>query len=111
MCARASAPQTLDQTELQGDGVSLSLEEQLSALCLGEPSAHDPEDTVSLNGSRFASRLFEDATESTKVTRPGDPDDTALMTEKAASSGVYGVCYGMRSDRIRVVLCFRSPPS
>ena len=85
MCA--SAPQTLDQTELQGDGVSLSLEEQLNALCLAEPSAHDPEDTVSLNGSRFASRLFEDTSESTKVTRPRrGPDEAqtagALMTNK-----------------------------
>ncbi|XP_062313567.1 transcription termination factor 2 [Osmerus eperlanus] len=72
-CHLSLLKKTLDQTELQGDGVSLSLEEQLSALCLAEPSPHDPEDTVSLNGSRFASRLFEDTTESTKI--------SAILTE------------------------------
>jgi len=59
--------QTLDQTELQGDGVALSLEEQLCALSLSEPSDSDPKDTVSLNGTKFPSELFQDACESTKV--------------------------------------------
>lgn len=59
--------QTLDQSELQGDGVALSLEEQLCALSLSEPSDSDPKDTVSLNGSRFSSELFQDTRESTKV--------------------------------------------
>lgn len=59
--------QTLDQTELQGDGVALSLEEQLCALSLSEPSDSDPKDTVSLNGTRFSSELFQDTRESTKV--------------------------------------------
>ncbi len=59
--------QTLDQSELQGDGVALSLEEQLCALSISEASDSDPKDTVSLNGSRFSSELFKDTRESTKV--------------------------------------------
>lgn len=59
--------QTLDQSELQGDGVALSLEEQLCALSLSEPSDSENKDTVSLNGSRFSSDLFQDTRESTKV--------------------------------------------
>lgn len=62
--------QTLDSSELQGDGIVLSLEEQLNALSLSSspsPSGPDPKDTVALNGTRFASQLFEDTSESTKV--------------------------------------------
>ena len=62
--------QTLDTSELQGDGIVLSLEEQLNALCLSSsPSPSDPQhtDTVALNGTRFPSKLFEDTSESTKV--------------------------------------------
>lgn len=62
--------QTLDSSELQGDGIVLSLEEQLNALSLSSspsPSDADLKDTVLLNGSRFPSRLFEDANKSTKV--------------------------------------------
>lgn len=62
--------QTLDSSELQGDGIVLSLEEQLNALSLSSspsPSDADPKDTVLLNGSRFPSRLFEDTNKSTKV--------------------------------------------
>ena len=62
---------TLDPTELEGDGVGLSLEEQLNALSLstGPPSSLGPgaQDTVSLNGSRFPSSLFEDPSQSTKI--------------------------------------------
>ena len=62
-------PQTLDQTELEGDGIILSLEEQLNALCLSSTPSSDPDqkDTVSLNGNRFPSQLFESTCESTKV--------------------------------------------
>lgn len=62
--------QTLDSSELQGDGIVLSLEEQLNALSLSSsPSASGPhpEDTVRLNGTRFPSQLFENSSESTKV--------------------------------------------
>ncbi|CAM4604996.1 unnamed protein product [Leuciscus chuanchicus] len=66
-CHLSLLKKTLDQTELQGDGVALSLEEQLCALSLSEPSDSDPKDTVSLNGTRFSSELFQDTRESTKV--------------------------------------------
>lgn len=60
--------QTLDSSELEGDGIILSLEEQLNALSLSSsPSASNPKDTVALNGTRFSSKLFEDTNESTKV--------------------------------------------
>ncbi|KAF3694558.1 Transcription termination factor 2 [Channa argus] len=64
------SPQTLDSSELQGDGIVLSLEEQLNALSLSSsPSAPgpDPKDTVALNGTRFPSELFENTSESTKI--------------------------------------------
>lgn len=54
---------------MQGDGVALSLEEQLCALSLSEPSDSEQKDMVSLNGSRFRSEVFQDSRESTKVTR------------------------------------------
>lgn len=66
-CHLSLLKKTLDQTELQGDGVALSLEEQLCALSLSEPSDSDPKDTVSLNGTRFSSELFQDTRESTKI--------------------------------------------
>uniref|UniRef100_A0A8C7CFY2 Transcription termination factor 2 n=1 Tax=Oncorhynchus kisutch TaxID=8019 RepID=A0A8C7CFY2_ONCKI len=73
-CHLSLLKKTLDPSELQGDGISLSLEEQLNALCLStEPSGPDPKATVSLNGSRFASDLFEDTHESTKI--------AAILTE------------------------------
>ncbi|XP_056144861.1 transcription termination factor 2 [Lampris incognitus] len=61
---------TLDQSELQGDGIILTLEEQLSALSLSSGSSSsgpDPKDTVSLNGRQFTSQLFKDTCESTKI--------------------------------------------
>uniref|UniRef100_A0A671NQ98 Transcription termination factor 2 n=1 Tax=Sinocyclocheilus anshuiensis TaxID=1608454 RepID=A0A671NQ98_9TELE len=72
-CHLSLLKKTLDQSELQGDGVALSLEEQLCALSLSEPSDSDPKDTVSLNGSCFSSELFQDTRESTKV--------SAILTE------------------------------
>uniref|UniRef100_A0A671ST22 Transcription termination factor 2 n=1 Tax=Sinocyclocheilus anshuiensis TaxID=1608454 RepID=A0A671ST22_9TELE len=72
-CHPSLLKKTLDQSELQGDGVALSLEEQLCALSLSEHSDSDPKDTVSLNGSRFSSELFQDTRESTKI--------SAILTE------------------------------
>ncbi|XP_062389747.1 transcription termination factor 2 isoform X2 [Sardina pilchardus] len=74
-CHLSLLKKTLDQSELQGDGVTLSLEEQLNALSLGEPSdpSADLKDTVCLNGSRFRSELFEDTRGSTKL--------SAVLTE------------------------------
>uniref|UniRef100_A0A668AIQ6 Transcription termination factor 2 n=1 Tax=Myripristis murdjan TaxID=586833 RepID=A0A668AIQ6_9TELE len=69
-CHLSLLRKTLDQVELQADGIVLSLEEQLSALSLSggpSPSGPDPTDTVALNGSRFPSRIFEEASQSTKI--------------------------------------------
>lgn len=53
--------------ELKGEGLVLSLEEQLSALTLSELRDSEPSSTVSLNGTFFKMELFEDTRESTKV--------------------------------------------
>ncbi|XP_035531848.1 transcription termination factor 2 [Morone saxatilis] len=69
-CHISLLKKTLDSSELEGDGIVLSLEEQLNALSLSSspsPSGPDPKDTVALNGTRFPSKLFEDTSESTKI--------------------------------------------
>ncbi|XP_045910598.1 transcription termination factor 2 [Micropterus dolomieu] len=69
-CHLSLLKKTLDSSELQGDGIVLSLEEQLNALSLSSspsPSGPDPKDTVALNGIRFPSQLFEDTSVSTKI--------------------------------------------
>lgn len=69
-CHLSLLKKTLDSSELQGDGIVLSLEEQLSAMSLTSspsPSGPDPKATVSLNGTRFPSQLFEDTSVSTKI--------------------------------------------
>ncbi|KAM4558751.1 transcription termination factor 2 isoform 2-T2 [Odontesthes bonariensis] len=69
-CHLSLLKKTLDPTELQGDGIVLSLEEQLNALslsCSPSSSGPDPKDTVALNGTRFPSQLFEDTSKSTKI--------------------------------------------
>uniref|UniRef100_A0A8C4EX16 Transcription termination factor 2 n=1 Tax=Dicentrarchus labrax TaxID=13489 RepID=A0A8C4EX16_DICLA len=69
-CHISLLKKTLDSSELEGDGIVLSLEEQLNALSLSSspsPSGPDPKDTVALNGTRFPSKLFEETSESTKV--------------------------------------------
>ncbi|KAM9850621.1 transcription termination factor 2 [Aulostomus maculatus] len=69
-CHLSLLKKTLDSSELQGDGIVLSLEEQLNALSLSSsPSTSDSasKDTVGLNGKRFAAQLFEDSSESTKI--------------------------------------------
>ncbi|XP_065105080.1 transcription termination factor 2 [Paramisgurnus dabryanus] len=72
-CHPSLLKKTLDQSELQGDGVTLSLEEQLCALSLSETSDSDQKDMVSLNGTRFRSELFQESLESTKI--------SAILTE------------------------------
>ncbi|KAF4087249.1 hypothetical protein AMELA_G00093700 [Ameiurus melas] len=72
-CHLSLLKKTLDQSELQGDGIALSLEEQLCALSLSESSNSDAKATVSLNGSRFRADIFEESRESTKI--------TAVLTE------------------------------
>ncbi|XP_013874441.1 transcription termination factor 2 [Austrofundulus limnaeus] len=69
-CHLSLLKKTLDTSELQGDGIVLSLEEQLNALSLSSgpsPSAGEPKDTVALNGTRFSSQLFEESSRSTKI--------------------------------------------
>uniref|UniRef100_A0A673B7H8 Transcription termination factor 2 n=1 Tax=Sphaeramia orbicularis TaxID=375764 RepID=A0A673B7H8_9TELE len=69
-CHLSLLKKTLDSSELQGDGIVLSLEEQLNALSLSSSpssSSPDPKDTVALNGTRFPSQLFEDTSKSTKI--------------------------------------------
>ncbi|TNN60924.1 Transcription termination factor 2 [Liparis tanakae] len=65
-CHLSLLKKTLDSSELQGDGIVLSLEEQLNALSLSSSSSSFV-DTVALNGAPFPSQLFEDSSESTKV--------------------------------------------
>uniref|UniRef100_A0A672GU86 Transcription termination factor 2 n=1 Tax=Salarias fasciatus TaxID=181472 RepID=A0A672GU86_SALFA len=69
-CHLSLLKKTLDSSELQADGIVLSLEEQLNALSLSSspsPSGPAPTDTVALNGARFPSKLFEETGESTKI--------------------------------------------
>ncbi|KAI3355711.1 hypothetical protein L3Q82_004301 [Scortum barcoo] len=69
-CHLSLLKKTLDSSELHGDGIVLSLEEQLNALSLSSSpsqSGPDPKDTVALNGTRFPSQLFEETSESTKI--------------------------------------------
>ncbi|XP_038158587.1 transcription termination factor 2 isoform X1 [Cyprinodon tularosa] len=69
-CHLSLLKKTLDSSELQGDGIVLSLEEQLNALSLSSTpsqSVPDPNDTVALNGTRFPSKLFEETSKSTKI--------------------------------------------
>ncbi|XP_074839644.1 transcription termination factor 2 isoform X2 [Carettochelys insculpta] len=57
----------LDQDNLKSEGLSLSLEEHLSALTLSELQSPDPKSTVYLNGQAFHVDLFETTRESTKL--------------------------------------------
>ncbi|OXB57057.1 hypothetical protein ASZ78_015095 [Callipepla squamata] len=59
--------QALDQVNLTSEGLSLSIEEQLSALTLSELQTPDSKSTVYLNGTAFKTDLFEITKESTKV--------------------------------------------
>uniref|UniRef100_A0A803YC74 Transcription termination factor 2 n=1 Tax=Meleagris gallopavo TaxID=9103 RepID=A0A803YC74_MELGA len=57
----------LDKVNLTSEGLSLSIEEQLSALTLSELQTPDSKTTVYLNGTAFNTDLFEITKESTKV--------------------------------------------
>lgn len=57
----------LDPTELESEGLSLSLEEQLSALTLSQVEVSEPSATVCLNGACFKVELFDNTRRSTKV--------------------------------------------
>ncbi|XP_061484243.1 transcription termination factor 2 isoform X2 [Rhineura floridana] len=57
----------LDQANLNSEGISLSLEEQLSALTLCESDTSDPLSMVYLFGTAFNVDLFETTKQSTKL--------------------------------------------
>ncbi|NXN93706.1 TTF2 factor, partial [Rhinopomastus cyanomelas] len=57
----------LDQANLDVEGLSLSIEEQFSALVLSELQTPDSKSTVYLNGTAFKTDLFEITRESTKI--------------------------------------------
>ncbi|XP_075574907.1 transcription termination factor 2 [Pelecanus crispus] len=57
----------LDQVNLNSEGLSLSIEEQLSALTLSELQTPDSTSTVYLNGTAFKTDIFEISRESTKI--------------------------------------------
>ncbi|KAF1527949.1 Transcription termination factor 2, partial [Eudyptes sclateri] len=57
----------LDPVNLNSEGLSLSIEEQLSALTLSELQTPDSKSTVYLNGTAFKTDIFEITRESTKI--------------------------------------------
>uniref|UniRef100_A0A8C7E1U2 Transcription termination factor 2 n=1 Tax=Naja naja TaxID=35670 RepID=A0A8C7E1U2_NAJNA len=57
----------VDQANMNSEGISLSMEEQLSALTLSEPDSSDPLSMVNLFGTAFGADLFEMTKQSTKV--------------------------------------------
>ncbi|XP_028608856.1 transcription termination factor 2 [Grammomys surdaster] len=66
-CHLSLLKSALDPTELESEGLVLSLEEQLSALTLSKVDVSEPSPTVSLNGTCFKVELFDDTRRSTKV--------------------------------------------
>ncbi|NXG23392.1 TTF2 factor, partial [Grallaria varia] len=57
----------LDQANLNSEGLSLSIEEQLGALTLSELQTPDSKSTVYLNGTAFKADVFEITRESSKI--------------------------------------------
>ncbi|NWI97666.1 TTF2 factor, partial [Pitta sordida] len=57
----------LDQLNLNSEGLSLSIEEQLGALTLSELQTPDAKSTVYLNGTAFKTDIFEITRESSKI--------------------------------------------
>ncbi|XP_032105502.1 transcription termination factor 2 isoform X2 [Sapajus apella] len=66
-CHLSLLKSALDPMELKGEGLVLSLEEQLSALTFSELHDSEPSSAVSLNGTFFKMEIFEDTRESTKI--------------------------------------------
>ncbi|NXE45877.1 TTF2 factor, partial [Casuarius casuarius] len=66
-CHLSLLKMALDHVNLASEGLSLSLEEQLSALTLSELQTPDSKATVYLNGTAFKMDLFEITRESTKI--------------------------------------------
>ncbi|XP_026537551.1 transcription termination factor 2 isoform X1 [Notechis scutatus] len=57
----------VDQANMNSEGISLSMEEQLSALTLSEPDSSDTLSMVNLFGTAFGADLFEMTKQSTKI--------------------------------------------
>ncbi|NXT69416.1 TTF2 factor, partial [Chaetops frenatus] len=57
----------LDQVNLNSEGLTLSIEEQLGALTLSELQSPDSKSTVYLNGTAFQTDIFDITRESTKI--------------------------------------------
>ncbi|NXX86265.1 TTF2 factor, partial [Urocolius indicus] len=66
-CHLSLLKMALDQVNLNSEGLSLSIEEQLSALTLSELQTPDSKSTVYLNGTAFKTDIFEITKESTKI--------------------------------------------
>lgn len=76
--------QALDQANMNSEGISLSMEEQLSALSLTEPDNSDPFSMVNLFGTSFGADLFEMTKQSTKVGR---------QLQSFQGNSRFGVCF------------------
>ncbi|NWX48250.1 TTF2 factor, partial [Steatornis caripensis] len=66
-CHLSLLKMALDQVNLNSEGLSLSIEEQLSALTMSELQNPDSKSTVYLNGTAFKTDIFEITRESTKI--------------------------------------------
>uniref|UniRef100_UPI00398E69C3 transcription termination factor 2 isoform X2 n=1 Tax=Pristiophorus japonicus TaxID=55135 RepID=UPI00398E69C3 len=67
-CCHLSLLKTaLSHTEMESEGITLSLEEQLNALSLSEVTTSDTKSIVTLNGTSFKANLFEKTRKSTKI--------------------------------------------
>uniref|UniRef100_A0A8C5E590 Transcription termination factor 2 n=1 Tax=Gouania willdenowi TaxID=441366 RepID=A0A8C5E590_GOUWI len=95
-CHISLLKKTLDSSELMGDGIVLSLEEQLNALSLSSSPSSDPKDTVTLNGTRFSFQLFEETCKSTKVStldlkQTGDDQKSVIVSQWTSMLHIVGV--------------------
>ncbi|XP_077583563.1 transcription termination factor 2 isoform X1 [Stigmatopora nigra] len=110
-CHPSLLQKTLDSSEMQGDDVVLTLEEQLNALSLtSEPSPPDAgEPMVALNGTRFPSRLFEEGSMSSKISAiifeleairaKGDDEKSVIVSQWTSMLDI--VAYHLKKMRLR----------
>ncbi|NP_001084942.1 transcription termination factor, RNA polymerase II S homeolog [Xenopus laevis] len=89
----------LEQLELKSEGLSLTLEEQLSALSLTECQGPDPKSTVSLNGTNFPSELFDTESQSTKISSLV----SELKTIRSSSEAQKSVIVSQWTSMLKIV--------
>ncbi|NWS51214.1 TTF2 factor, partial [Chunga burmeisteri] len=89
----------LDQANLNSEGLSLSIEEQLSALTLSELHTPDSKSTVYLNGTAFKTDIFEITRESTKIAHLL----TELKTIQSHSESQKSVVVSQWTSMLKVV--------